>query len=97
MFSLIDWYLTSLADFWSSAIRIGLPQILLVMLLICWMRKRRCGRGADGCCGDWCSWMSSCGRDDRGCCDHPECPRASKRCCCANANAHHAEEAADDA
>ncbi len=35
MFSLIDWYLTSLADFWSSAIRIGLPQILLVMLLIC--------------------------------------------------------------
>ena len=47
-----SFYLTSLGEFWSSAIRIGLPQILLVILLICWLRRK-------GCCKSWCkddSW-----------------------------------------
>ncbi len=51
----LSWYLTSLAEFWGSAIRIGLPQILLIILVICWLRKK--GRGeawGDGCCRIWC-------------------------------------------
>lgn len=55
---LISWYLTSLAEFWGSAIRIGLPQILLVILLICWLRRKGCGKSRERAC----CWMWSCGR-----------------------------------
>lgn len=44
---ILSWYLTSLVEFWGSAVRIGLPQILLVILLICWLRRKGCGRA---CC-----------------------------------------------
>jgi len=77
-----SFYLTSLGEFWSSAIRIGLPQILLVILLICWLRRRGCGKsGSRSCC--WtskrcsksCCWVWSCGTgggswccpEDEGC------------------------------
>ncbi len=52
---IVNWYLESLATFWSSALRIGLPQIVLLVLLACWLRRRcceksrrRCGRGWEG-------------------------------------------------
>ena len=74
MFSLIDWYLNSLAEFWGMAIRIGLPQILLLILLICWMRKKRCGKTAARSSGKSCSWMWTCGCDgDCWFCRPPEC------------------------
>lgn len=58
-----SFYFTSLAEFWSSAIRIGLPQILLVVLLICWLRRRRCGESRSKACW-FCCWC--CG-DASGC------------------------------
>lgn len=56
----LSWYMTSLADFWGSAIRIGLPQILLIVLVIWWLRRK----GGGGSCGDWCRRMWSCGEDE---------------------------------
>lgn len=57
-------YFYSLAEFWRAAIHIGLPHILLVILLVCWLRRRwRDGdsccwsfgtRSADGCCANHC-------------------------------------------
>ncbi len=78
-------YLTSLGEFWSSAIRIGLPQILLVILLICWLRRRGCGKsGSRSCC--WtskrcstsCCWVWSCGTGGGSWC----CPEDEGRGCC---------------
>ncbi len=72
---LFSFYITSLGEFWSSAIRIGLPQILLVVLLICWLRRRRCGESRSKpcwfccwCCGDasGCTDSGSCGAEDAG-------------------------------
>ena len=79
MLDFISSYLTSLAEFWGTAIRIGLPQLLLVLLLICWIRRKRCARTAEGasdksCCGVWtwgtgCSWCQAapCGCTCGGC------------------------------
>ena len=45
----LSWYLTSLAEFWGSAFRIGLLQIVLIILLICWLRKKGGGKaGGEG-------------------------------------------------
>ena len=56
----LNWYLTSMAEFWGSAFRIGLPQILLIILLICWLRRKGGARSrGKGCCWMWC-----CERDD---------------------------------
>lgn len=71
----LSWYLTSLAEFWGSAIRIGLPQILLIILVICWLRKKdEAKSGGKGCCWLWsCGWSDdeeedcSDGSDDRTC------------------------------
>lgn len=66
---LIRWYLTSLAEFWGSAIRIGLPQILLVILLICWLRRKGCGRSfGRACCRIW-SCGPCGGRGEPACCE----------------------------
>ncbi|MDE2871742.1 MAG: hypothetical protein OXQ94_08670 [Gemmatimonadota bacterium] len=91
---LFSWYVTSLAEFWGSAIRIGLPQILLVILLICWLRRQRCGRSrGSACCRIW-----SCGRcGDKGdwtCCEASAgytCGRRSRR------GDDHAREVDEDA
>lgn len=61
MIEFVNWYLTSLAEFWGTAVRIGLPQLLLVILLICWIRRSRCGKSAGkSSCGMW-RWGSGCG------------------------------------
>lgn len=52
----LSWYMTSVAEFWGSAFRIGLPQILLIILVICWLRKKGSGKG----CGKGCWWMWCC-------------------------------------
>ena len=83
MFGFIDWYLNSLAEFWGTAIRIGLPQILLVILLICWLRRRRCGKPGGGSGGKSCCWAWTCGNDGDGWfCKVPECGcPCGFRCC----------------
>lgn len=61
----LSWYMTSMAEFWGSAFRIGLPQILIIILLICWLRKK--GGSKSG--GKGCGWMWSCkwcGEDEEG-------------------------------
>ena len=92
---LFSWYITSLAEFWGSAIRIGLPQILLVILLICWLRRKRCGESR----GSACCRIRSCGR----CGDGAErtCREAAAGCgctrglCCCRGN-DHAREVDED-
>lgn len=64
-------YLYSLAAFWTSAVRIGLPHILLLVMLFCWLRRRK--RGGDGCC-----WSFGAG-SAAGCCD---CDCCCGNCCC---------------
>ncbi|MDE2804908.1 MAG: hypothetical protein OXN18_07155 [Gemmatimonadota bacterium] len=64
-----SFYLTSLGEFWSSAIRIGLPQILLVILLICWLRRKGSGKS----CSKSCCWIWSCGTGGSSwCCPEDE-------------------------
>ncbi len=53
MFDVFNWYFNSLAEFWGMAIRIGLPQLLLVILLICWLRRRKCGKSGSKSCWTW--------------------------------------------
>ncbi|MYA63096.1 MAG: hypothetical protein F4139_07245 [Gemmatimonadetes bacterium] len=63
----LSWYMTSLAEFWGSAFRIGLPQILIIILLICWLRKK----GGSKSWGKRCGWMwccKWCGEDEEGAC-----------------------------
>lgn len=79
---LFGWYLNSLAGFWGFALRIGLPQILLAIVLIAWLRRKGCFKG---CCRVWsCGW---CGEDSRGdrraapdgcCCGGPCCRRETE-------------------
>ena len=78
-----DWYITSLAEFWGSALRIGLPQILLVILLICWLRRRRCRKSCgEGCCRIW-SWGCWGDRAEGACCDRgDDCGCTCGLCCC---------------
>lgn len=66
-------YLTSLGEFWISAIRIGLPQILLVVLLICWLRRRGCGKSRSKSCW-FCCWCcgDASGRTSGGCFDQDD-------------------------
>lgn len=93
MFSLIDWYLNSLAQFWGTAIRIGLPQILLVILLICWLRRKRCGKTAARSSGKSCCWTWTCGCDgDCWFCRTPECGCTCGCCCCKDVGAQDAED-----
>lgn len=93
----MSWYLTSLAEFWGSAVRIGLPQILLVILLICWLRRKRCGSS----CGRACCRIWSCGRPgdraERTCCAAAAgCGCACGLSCC-GMNDHAREVDGDDA
>ena len=79
----LSWYMTSMAEFWGSAFRIGLPQILLVILVICWLRKKGGAKGSGkGCCWSW-----SCGAGDEeeesACCDWAgDCGCTCGQCCC---------------
>ena len=80
---LFSWYMTSMGEFWGSSLRIGLPQILLVILVICWLRRKRCGKA----CGKKCCWIWSCGSCDEeeqsACCDWAgDCGCTCGLCCC---------------
>ena len=69
-------YLNSLAEFWGFVLRIGLPQILLAILLICWLRRKGCGRSrGGGCCRMWS--FGCCARDSQG----GGCVAADERVC----------------
>ena len=93
MFGFIDWYLNSLAQFWGTAIRIGLPQILLVILIICWLRRKRCGKTAAKSSGKSCCWAWTCGYDgDCWFCRTPECGSTGGCRCGKDAGAQDAED-----
>ena len=90
------WYMTSVAEFWGSAIRIGFPQILLVVLLICWLRRKGCGKS----CGKSCCWIWSCGSCDEDlasdCCSTGDCGCTCGGCCCQRGPAEDAGDADTD-
>lgn len=48
----VDWYFTSLADFWNFGVRIRLLHILIAIAIIYWLRRKGCFKD---CC--WCSWF----------------------------------------
>ena len=79
-----SWYMTSVGEFWGSAIRIGLPQILLVVLLICWLRRKGCGKSrGKSCCWIWSCGSGSCGDESgNGCCATEGCGCTCGKCCC---------------
>lgn len=87
-------YLYSLAEFWSFVFRLGFPQILLIVLVIWWIKRKRCGQGSDdGCCGIW-------SFGTRGCCRqapfYDTCCRRRDACCREEAD-EEVDEAADQA
>ncbi|MCY4572726.1 MAG: hypothetical protein OXF01_07970 [Gemmatimonadetes bacterium] len=41
-----SWYFGALVDFWGTALRLGLPQIVLLILILMWLRGKRSGK----CC-----------------------------------------------
>ena len=82
-----SWYFGALADFWGTALRLGLPQIVLLILILMWLRGKRCGKSREkSCCWTW-----SCGNDgmDGGscCCCRTECGCTCGLCCCRTAGA----------
>ncbi|MCY4400724.1 MAG: hypothetical protein OXE96_15500 [Gemmatimonadetes bacterium] len=92
-----SWYVTSVGEFWSSAIRIGLPQILLVVLVICWLRRKGCGKSSDeSCCWNW-SWGFGSSGDESGssCCPSEGCGCTCGQCCCQAASHDDGGDGAD--
>ena len=87
---LFSWYVNSLAEFWGFVLRIGLPQILLVILLICWLRRKGCGKkSGKGCCRVW-----SCGccgdNSQSSCCVAADgCGCTCGLCCCRKTDQDH--------
>ncbi len=78
----LTWYIGALFDFWGTALRLGLPQILLLILILMWLRRarwRKCGDRADdgSCCWTWggargrwgccCRRMQSCCNRESAC------------------------------
>ena len=92
-----SWYMTSLGEFWGSAIRIGLPQILLVVLLICWLRRKGCGKSCGkSCCWIWSCGSGSCGDESGNCCCATEgCGCTCGKCCCQAASCDDDGDCAD--
>lgn len=71
-------YLGALADFWGATLRLGLPHLVLLILILMWLRRGRCGKWRRGrsCC--W-AWRCGAGRWD-GDCDEPAA-RGWDSCC----------------
>lgn len=74
-----SWYFGALVDFWGTALRLGLPQIVLLILILMWLRRarcRKCGDESDGKSGCW-TWGGPRGRWGWGCCCRARC----RQCC----------------
>lgn len=89
----LSWYMTSVAEFWGSAWRIGLPQILLIVLIICWLRRKGGSGGwGKGCCWTWCC-KRDCDEEESGWSEW-EGDRGSR--CCKQAGEADADDEGDD-
>ena len=84
-----SWYFGALVDFWGTALRLGLPQIVLLVLILMWLRRARCRKcgdkrgdksGGKSCCWTWSSGWGE--RGGRCCCCRVECGCTCGRCCC---------------
>lgn len=72
---ILNWYLHSVSAFWGDVLRLGVLQILLVVLAFWWLGGQgRCCSGLSGWIGRWCAKGST----DGGCCAGECCVR----CCC---------------
>ena len=97
---IVNWYLESLTTFWGSALRIGLPQIILLALLVCWLRRKCCERSCWGMAGRYCCNPDACCTPDRSCrrsC--PPCPEPGCEPSCGRSEEHedaHAEAVGDE-
>ena len=79
------WYFGALVDFWGTALRLGLPQIVLLVLIFMWLRRARCRKCGDKSGGESCCWTWSCGSGGQGgrcCCCRAECGCTCGLCCC---------------
>lgn len=89
-----SWYFDALIGFWGTALRLGLPQIVLLVLIFMWLKGKGCRKSrGKSCCRDWSwgmgKWGGSCcswGADDDGgmCCwrSRGDCGRTCGQCCC---------------
>lgn len=72
---ILGWYLHAVSAVWGGFLRLGVLQILLVVLAVWWLGGRgRCCCGPSGWIGRWCAKSST----DGGCCAGECCVR----CCC---------------
>ena len=47
-------YFGALADFWGTTMRLGLPHLILLILILMWLRRGRCGKWrGKSCCWSW--------------------------------------------
>lgn len=63
-----SWYFDALVDFWGGVLRLGLPQIVLLILILMWLRRARCRKACDESDEESCGWFWSGGWGGRGCC-----------------------------
>lgn len=92
-----SWYFEALVDFWGTALRLGLPQILLLILILMCLRRPRCRKCGDksddkSCCWTWgrvrSRWPGRHGMRGRWgrwgwyCCCRRECGCTCGKCCC---------------
>lgn len=82
-------YLGALADFWGATLRLGLPHLVLLILILMWLRRGRCGKWRRGrsCC-----WAWRCGT---GGWDGDSNESAARGCCCQCGDAADEPEAED--
>ena len=65
---ILNWYLSTVSEFWGSFLRIGIPQVLLLVLVFFWLCGPGCGRrcfGSSGWFGRWCCKESCCRENER--------------------------------
>jgi len=87
--SLFVAYFNSLASFWGAVFRVGPLQILLIVLLIVWLKRRRCGKWANSCCWSFGTDSSCwCGKE---CCRERSCSDGDGEEVAAEAEHHEAD------
>ena len=82
-----SWYVGALADFWGTTLRLGLPQIVLLVIILMWLRRSSCRKRCDESDGETSCWTWGARGGWGSCCccrsqDGSECGQADAEAGC---------------